>query len=79
MADEFRQEEIRVEIDTDNETVGKKIRKARTEKIPYVLVIGDKEIESDNLHINIRGQKEIVEMKKDGFIDKIKKEIKDKI
>jgi len=79
LADEFRQEEIRVEIDTDNETVGKKIRKARTEKIPYVLVIGDKEIESDNLHINIRGQKEIVEMKKDGFIDKIKKEIKDKI
>ncbi|TRZ78682.1 threonine--tRNA ligase [bacterium] len=78
LADEFRQEEIRVEIDTDNETVGKKIRKAKTEKIPYVLVIGDKEIESDNLHINIRGQKDIVEMKKDEFVEKIKKEINEK-
>jgi threonyl-tRNA synthetase len=37
---------IRVEIDQSNDGLGKKVRNAKTEKIPYVLVIGDKEIES---------------------------------
>ncbi|MFH1030236.1 MAG: threonine--tRNA ligase [bacterium] len=103
LADEFRTANIRVEVDSNNETVGNKIRKAREEKIPYVLVIGDKEIASDEsrlgetriqgeahfqekkdsesevpqprLHINIRGQKEIVEMGKNEFIERVKKEI----
>jgi len=78
LADEFKMQDIRIEIDDSDETVGKKIRKARTEKIPYILVIGDKEMESDNLHINVRGQKEIVEMGKEKFINKIREEIKNK-
>ncbi len=75
LADEFRAQNIRIELDANDETVGNKIRKARTEKIPYILVIGDKEISSDKLHINVRGQKEIIEMTKDEFFEKLKKEI----
>jgi len=82
LADEFRAQNIRIEVDSNDETVGNKIRKARTEKIPYVLVIGDKEmgssengVQQPRLHINVRGQKEIVEMGKDEFIEKVKKEI----
>lgn len=78
LANEFRTQNIRVEVDSNDETVGNKIRKARAEKIPYVLVIGDKEIGSENLHINIRGQKEIVEMEKNEFIKKVKKEVEER-
>ncbi|MFH0854045.1 MAG: threonine--tRNA ligase [bacterium] len=78
LADEFKTSDFRVEVDSNDETVGNKIRKARAEKIPYILVIGDKEIGSDKLNINVRGQKEIIEMGKMEFIEKIKKEIKEK-
>ncbi|OGF22670.1 threonine--tRNA ligase [Candidatus Falkowbacteria bacterium RBG_13_39_14] len=78
LADEFKSNNIRVEVDANDETVGNKIRKARAEKIPYVLVIGDKEIGSGTLHINIRGQKEIVEMEKNEFIGKVKKEVEER-
>jgi len=78
LADEFREQNVRVEIDSNDETVGNKIRKARTEKIPYILVIGDKEMNSDKLHINVRGKKEIIEMTKDEFFGKIKEEIKER-
>lgn len=78
LADEFKSNNIRVEVDANDETVGNKIRKARAEKIPYVLVIGDKEIGSGTLHINIRGQKELVEMEKNEFIEKVKKEVEER-
>ncbi|MFH0856377.1 MAG: threonine--tRNA ligase [bacterium] len=78
LADEFRAENIRVELDANDETVGNKIRKARMEKVPYVLVIGDKEIGSDKLHINVRGQKEIIEMGKSEFMERVKEEIREK-
>ncbi|MFH1192661.1 MAG: threonine--tRNA ligase [bacterium] len=79
LANEFRAQNIRIELDANDETVGNKIRKARTEKIPYILVIGDKEISSDKLHINVRGQKEIIEMTKDEFFEKLKREIAERV
>lgn len=78
LSDEFKAKNIRVELDSNDETVGNKIRKARMEKIPYVLVIGDKEINSDKLHINVRGQKEIIEMGKDKFLEKLDEEIRER-
>ena len=78
LADEFKQHEIRVEVDNSNETVGKKIRKAKTEKVPYVLVIGDKEMGTDRLRVNIRGEKDIAEMGKNEFMEKMVEEIKKK-
>ena len=48
LAAEFRKNDIRIEVDSSDETVGNKIRKAIGEKVPYMLVIGDKEAGSDN-------------------------------
>ena len=49
-----------------------------TEKNLSILVVGDKKINSDKLHINVRGQKEIIEMEKNKFIEKLLNEIKEK-
>lgn len=78
LAQEFKQEGIRVEVDKSDETVGKKIRKAEKQKIPYMLVIGDKEMSSPNLHARIRGEQDVIELSKKDFIKRIKKEIAEK-
>lgn len=50
---------IRVEIDDRNESVGKKIRDSELQKIPYIIVIGDKEEKEKNISVRTRGSKEI--------------------
>jgi len=72
LAEEFESHNIRTEIDDSNETVGNKIRKVATEKIPYTLVIGDKEMNSDKLAVRVRGQKDLLAIDKKEFIVKIK-------
>lgn len=62
---------IRVNVDLDNETLGNKIRKATTLKIPYVVVVGDKEIEGNKVNVRIRGVKETKDFSVDEFIAKI--------
>jgi threonyl-tRNA synthetase len=78
LAAEFRANGIRVEIDDSNETVGNKIRKAAGEKVPHMLVIGDKEAASPILSIRDRGQQETRELAKDAFIDEVLKKIKER-
>lgn len=75
LADQFRHMLVRVEVDDANETIGNKIRKAEKDKIPYALVIGDKEIESGNLAVRKRGSKEIAVVTKDDFINQLQSEI----
>lgn len=75
LAEELRSENIRVEVDDNSETVGNKTRKAVAEKVPYILVIGDKEMGSENLNVRDRGGRETREISKSDFI----KEIKDKM
>lgn len=75
LAQEFRDQQIRVEVDDSDETVGNKIRKATTEKVPYALVIGDKEVASTNLNVRDRGAKETREISKDDFIKEIKEKM----
>ncbi|HNZ55178.1 MAG TPA: threonine--tRNA ligase [Candidatus Paceibacterota bacterium] len=52
---ELKARNIRVELDENNETLGKKIRNAKMEKIPYLLVVGDKEMESKTVTVEARG------------------------
>lgn len=78
LANEFRENEIRVEIDDSSETVGNKIRKSSHEKIPYVLVIGDKEIFSPKLSVRVRGEKDLVEIEKEKFVKDMLEKIKNK-
>ncbi len=75
---EFTDAGILAEADTGNESVGKKIRSSAHMKIPYVLVIGDKEIGADNLSIRYRGQEDLLEMSKADFFDKVTKEISER-
>ncbi|MDI3496491.1 MAG: threonyl-tRNA synthetase [Patescibacteria group bacterium] len=78
LAGELKAEKIRVEIDDSNETVGNKIRKAIAEKSPHMLVIGDKEMNSEMLSVRDRGQQESREISKQDFIAELKKKIEDK-
>ncbi len=54
---------IRVEVDESNETVGYKIRKAEKSKVPYMIVIGDKESDLQTIALRARGSKEIKDVK----------------
>lgn len=78
LADELMLEGIRVEVDDSSETVGNKIRKATGEKIPHVLVIGDKEMNSENLSVRDRGQQDSREINQTDFIKELKKNIAEK-
>ncbi len=70
---------IRAEINDANETIGKRIREAELEKIPYILVIGDEEIR--NKTVNVRHYRRGLEgeIKIEKLIEKIRKEITEKI
>lgn len=68
LAQEMRAEGLRVEVDDAAESVGKKIRNATKMKIPYVLVVGDNEMESGNLAIRKRGEQDAHDMSKEEFI-----------
>ncbi len=78
LAAEFKKFDIRVEVDDANETVGNKIRKASHNKIPYILVIGDKEIKSDQLIVRVRGQEKLLTIGKKEFIDRLLLEINER-
>ncbi len=63
---------FRVEIKDENETVSKKIREGEIQKIPYLLVIGDKEIKTKSVRVRKRGKGDIGLMKLRKFIEKVK-------
>jgi threonyl-tRNA synthetase len=64
--------DIRVEIDTRNEKLGYKIREAQTKKIPYMLVVGDKELQSKEVSVRNRFQGDEGAHSLESFLDKIK-------
>ena len=78
LAKEFKKQGIRIEVDVNNETVGNKIRKAVNEKVPYMLVIGDKEMESDKLAVRDRGEQTTREISQADFIAEVLEKIKSK-
>ena len=70
---------IRNEVDRRNETIGYKIRNAQQEKVPYMLVVGGKELEAGTVAVRSRKDGDIGTMTADEFILKIAKEIADKV
>jgi threonyl-tRNA synthetase len=72
LAKDLKKHDIRVEVDTNNETVGNKIRKAVAEKVPYALVIGDKEMMNKKLTVRDRGDVKMREIEKKDLIKEIK-------
>ena len=77
LKEELEEKGIRVELDDRQEKIGYKIREAQMQKIPYMLVIGDKEVEANAVGVRSRKDGDIGQMPIDEFIQKIKKEIEE--
>lgn len=75
---EFENEEIRVEVDDRQEKTGYKIREAQLQKIPYMIVVGDKEVETNTVSVRTRENANIETYKNEEFMNIIKKEIIDR-
>ena len=78
VVDRLKEEGIRVELDCRDEKLGYRMREAQTKKIPYTLVLGDKEAESNSVNYRIFGTQEQVSISLDEFVSMINKVIKDK-
>ena len=68
----------RVEVDSRNEKIGYKIREAQLEKVPYMLVIGAKEVEEGTVSVRSRRDGELGSMTLDAFVEKAVKEVETK-
>ena len=78
LTDKISSNDIRVDIDDRNESIGKRIREAEKEWIRYILVIGEKEANSQNLSIRDRQTGDVRELPFDDFINEIKEQTKGK-
>ena len=76
--DKLKAANIRVELDISDETLGKKIRNTKTEKIPYALVIGDKEVTEKKVTVESRDRGNLGAQTVEELVEAIKKEIQDK-
>lgn len=76
LVDKIAANNIRVDLDDRDESVGKKIRNASKEWIPYIFVVGDNEVESDNLSVTVRVTGEKVDMTVDELIEAVKEDTK---
>ncbi len=74
----LEEEEIRVEYDESSESLSKKIKMSNNMKNPYTLVIGNKEMENNQISYRKLGNDKIISMEIDEFIKMLKKEIKEK-
>ena len=75
----LREKMIRCELDTRNEKIGYKIREARqVDRVPYMLIIGAKEVETNTISVRDRDTDQTVTMKLDEFLDKLCKEIEER-
>jgi len=71
-----RFDEVRVDVDDTDDSLNKKIRKAEKEWVPYIAVVGKKEIESGKLNVRTRRGKERIEMTVEGLQERIHSETK---
>ncbi len=83
IAEKLEKERIRVDVDDRDETIGKKIRDAGTEWIPYVVVVGEKEVSSGRLSVTVREESGVrnskrVEMTVEELAERIKEECRGK-
>jgi len=76
--DELQKAGLRAEVDLRNEKIGYKIREGQMQKIPYQLVLGDKEAEAGNIAVRHRQQGDLGVMEREDFIAMLKEEIRTK-
>lgn len=78
IASSLKELEIRVEVDERSEKIGYKIREAQMEKIPYMLVLGDKEEEAGVVAVRVRGKGDVGSMSYDAFRDMVQEAVRTK-
>ena len=78
IADLLAQQDIRVECDEENATLGAKIRKAELGKIPYILVVGDREVEHRTVSVRRRRVGNLGSMELESFLGRLQREIEEK-
>ena len=78
MKEELQTKGIRVEVDDRNEKTGYKIREAQLQKIPYMLIVGEKEVEANTVSIRSREEGDIGAKSVEDFTTEILKKIEEK-
>jgi len=78
VAAQLKQIGVRVEVDGRNEKMNAKIREHALQKVPFLLVVGDKEAEAGRVNVRTRGKEKTEDMQAGDFVSKIKKLIDDK-
>lgn len=76
LKEKLEEYDIRIELDEREEKIGYKIREAQLQKIPYMLIVGDKEVEANAVGVRSRKDGDIGAMSVEDFINKIEEEIK---
>ncbi|WP_294583781.1 threonine--tRNA ligase [uncultured Staphylococcus sp.] len=76
LQDELKSQGVRVNIDDRNEKMGYKIREAQMHKVPYQVVVGDKEVENNEVNVREYGSKDQETMERDDFIWNLVDEIR---
>ena len=74
----LKENDIRGELDNRSETMQSKIRDAQVQKIPYMIIVGDKEEDAKKIAVRTREEKDLGQMSVDTFLDKIKQDIEKK-
>lgn len=78
LEEKLKNDNIRVETDTRNEKIGYKIREAQLQKTPYMIILGDKEVEAKNISVRSRIKGDIGQLEVDEFIKSILEEVNTK-
>src|SRR5256885_4773610 len=78
VASKLREAGIRVEVDARNEKMNAKIREHALQKVPFMLVVGDKEAEAGKVNVRTRGKEKTEDMAAEEFVEKIKRAIAEK-
>ncbi len=78
LVERLQKEGFRVESDLRTEKIGYKIREAEMMKVPYVFVVGDKEMESGQVAVRMRGRQDLGPQAVDTMIDRLKQEVAQK-
>ncbi len=78
VADQLKAIGVRVEVDARNEKMNAKIREHAMQKVPFLLVVGDKEAEAGKVNVRTRGKEKTEDTTVAEFVDKIRKLITEK-
>lgn len=78
VADQLREAGLRIELDDRSERMNAKIRDAQLQKVPYMLVMGDREIEAGQVSVRLRSEENLGAMSIEGFLERAKTDIEEK-